>query len=91
MRPQSHREQIPEKRCGNCKHGLVPEFRDNLLCFHGDKIETKPGLSAGTTEVWLNGEDVGTMDGDEYDQVWAGRLVDWDDVCDEWEEEMNDG
>ena len=52
MRPQSHREQIPEKRCGNCKHGLVPEFRDNLLCFHGDKIETKPGLSAGTTEVW---------------------------------------
>jgi hypothetical protein len=86
MRPETHREQIPEKRCGNCRHALYPEYKRDLLCFCDDEIEIRgPGISPGTTEVWLNGEHIGLLDGDEYDEVWAGRIVDWDDVCDEWE------
>lgn len=32
----------------------------------------------------MNGEEVGMMDGDEYSDVWGGRVIDSDDICDEW-------
>jgi hypothetical protein len=85
VRPESHRIQIPEKRCGNCRHGLIPEHKNDLLCFFGDRIVTQPSfVRDGWDDVLLDGEPVGLMDGDEYDHVWGGRAVDDEDVCDEW-------
>jgi hypothetical protein len=86
-RPASHREQIPKRRCGNCRHGHLVEFKEDLLCFHGDQIVVLPGLSDEDSEVWLSGESVSLLDGDEYDAVWGGRVVDATDICDAWEKE----
>jgi len=30
------------------------------------------------------------LDGDEYGRVWANRIVDQDDVCDEWQKSGGD-
>jgi hypothetical protein len=86
-RPASHREQIPERRCGNCRFSAVPEYKDHLLCFFGDKVEIIPGLNPHKPTVLLDGEDVGLMEGDEYSEVWGGRVVEFSEVCDEWQPE----
>lgn len=92
MRPSSHREQSHDRCCGTCRHSAVPEYKDHLLCFHGDDVVFRgPGLRAGTVDVILNDDSVGLMEGDEYDHVWGGRVVDTDDVCDEWEQEQKGG
>lgn len=89
MRPTSHRDQIPEQGCHNCRHSHVVEFKGDLLCFHGDDIVATPSpCRDGWTDVELDGECVGIMDGDEWSKVWAGRVIDGTDVCDEWEEEV---
>lgn len=86
MRPESHREQTPERRCGNCIFSHLVAYKLDLLCFHGDNI-----LVTGKSEypvtsdfIEMDGEEVGMMDGDEYARVWSGRIVDSDDICDEW-------
>lgn len=88
-RPSSHRDQRHARCCGNCAFAHLVAYKLDLLCFHGDNI-----LVFGTSEhpvtaeyIQMNGEEVGMMEGDEYDRVWAGRRVDSDDVCDEWKPE----
>lgn len=87
MRPSTHRNQEFAKRCGNCKHCHVVEFKDDSLCFYGDNAKIIPSdLRDYWSEVELDGLDVGIMEGEEYSEVWAGRVVsDWCDVCDSWE------
>lgn len=91
MRPNSHHEQTPERRCGTCKHGHVPHYKDHLLCFFGDNVVVRKWKwdtddSSTKTDVELDGEDVGLME-DGYDEIWAGRVVDDTDICDEYEPE----
>ncbi len=88
-RPASHRDQPHERCCGNCKFAHLVAYKHDLLCFHGDNIEV-----TGTSEypvaseyVSVNGEEVGLMEGEDYSDVWAGRVVHSDEVCDEWEAE----
>lgn len=85
-RPASHREQPHERGCGNCFFSHLVAYKHNLLCFHGDNIEiTGQSLYPVKSDyVLLDGEEVGMMDGDEWSDVWADRVVDCDDVCDEW-------
>jgi len=63
----------------------------DLLCFHGDVIQIygQSHYPVAADHVWLaaNQEEVGMMEGDEYSKVWAERIVDSDDVCDEWKSE----
>ena len=89
MRPATHREQIPDKRCGNCRFAHIVSGKLDLLCFKGDQIEVtgKSGYPIDSDWIDLNGEDVGCLEGDAYSDVWGGRVVDGTDVCDEWESE----
>jgi hypothetical protein len=84
MRPVSHRTQDPEHGCFDCKHSAKPEYKDHLLCFFGDDVIINK--SQYITSVEFNGNDVSLMDGDEYDEVWGGRVVTPTDTCDEWEQ-----
>jgi hypothetical protein len=83
VRPSSHREQIPEQRCGNCRLAHLVR-REHLLCFHGDNVSTRKWDYG--TDVILNSQDVDLLEGDEFDELWAGRVVEPSDVCDEWED-----
>lgn len=84
-RPQSHCEQIPSRRCGNCRFAHIPEYKDDLLCFFGDAIESEQSYcNSHKSVVMLDGDHVGLLDGQEYDPVWANRVVDCTDICDEW-------
>lgn len=87
-RPASHREQEFDRSCGNCFFAHSPEYKRDLLCFFGDKIEINRWGFDGKidkVDVRLDGDDVGLMEGEEYSQVWGGRVVDpVSDVCDEW-------
>lgn len=89
MRPETHREQIPEKRCENCKFSELVHYKQDLLCFYGDNIKINKwhwkDSETINTDVKLDGEDVGLMEGDEYSKVWGGRVVDYTDICDEWQ------
>lgn len=38
------------------------------------------------TDVILDGQDVDLIEGEDFDEVWAGRAVEATDVCDEWED-----
>jgi len=93
MRPASHREQIFPQRCGNCFFAHAPYFkREHLLCFHGDNIDLShwrhEGSETVNTDVRIDGNDVGLMEGEEYSEVWGGRVVDdLNEVCDEWKPE----
>lgn len=89
MRPASHKDEPPEKRCGNCIFSRYLAIKEHLLCFHGDSIVDtgKSNYPVNASYVELNGEDVNFMEGDQYDRVWAGRVVDSSDVCEEWMEE----
>ena len=82
-RPASYDDTPPTQRCGNCRFSRLIEYKRDLLCFFGDEIETRPGVN-GTDDVTFNGEIVGILDGDEYDKIWGGRVVDSDCRCNEW-------
>ena len=86
-RPSSHHEQYHGTCCGNCKFARRVAYKLDLLCFHGDTIEIhgQSKYPVDADHVYLGGDEVGLMDGDAYDSVWAGRVVDSDEVCDEWE------
>jgi len=88
-RPASHRNQPHEKRCKNCKFAHLVAYKLDLLCFHGDDIRVSGQSQYPVTSdfVHMNGEEVGMMEGSEYDKVWCERIVDPDDVCDEWKPE----
>ena len=88
-RPSSHRDQPHERCCGNCAFAHLVAYKLDLLCFHGDSILVMGQSQYPVTAdfVQMNGEEVGMMEGDEYSKVWAGRIVDSDDVCDEWKSE----
>lgn len=60
----------------------------DLLCFHGDSIEVNGQSSYPVTadHVYMDGDEVGLKDGSDYDRIWAGRIVNSDDVCDCWAE-----
>lgn len=83
MRPDTHKLQMHDRCCGNCVHAKWLAYKRDLLCFHGDDIEVVPGGDGDF--VYLGGTEVNMLDGDEYDTVWAGRVVDADDVCDNWQ------
>ena len=91
MRPDSHREQTHQKCCGNCKYAFLHRrFRD-LLCFHGDNIKTKNWSWISEPkdikiDVILDGDNVENLEGEQYGEIWAGRIIDSSDICDEWEE-----
>ena len=89
MRPASHRDQPHNKCCGNCRHSHLVAYKIDLLCFYGDKIKVtgQSGYPVTADYVILNRDEVGMMEGDEYSKVWGGRIIDSDDVCDEWEAE----
>jgi len=87
-RPNSYREQILERRCGNCRFAAIPEYKDDLLCFFGDNAEIEQSnCNRNKSVVLIDGAHVGLLDGQEYDPVWASRVVDCTDVCDEWKPE----
>lgn len=89
MRPESHRECLPERRCGTCMHAHLLEFKGDLLCLHGDDFEVIP-YETGTVEIIVEGECVSVMDGGQYDEIWGGRVVDpCIEVCDEWKGQPN--
>lgn len=87
VRPTSHREQQFDRCCGNCKHCHVVEFKGDPLCFHGDDATIRPStLRDYWSEVEMEGRSVGLMEGEEYSEVWGGRVVEAAcDVCDSWE------
>lgn len=89
MRPESHQHQDHERCCGTCRFAKLVAYKLDLLCFHGDTIELH-----GTSEypvtadhVFMDDDEVGMLEGDAYDHVWARRKVDSDDVCGEWQPE----
>lgn len=94
-RPASHRDLRFEKRCANCRFSHWLDYKDDLLCFHGDTVvaeltERDTGKSAIKSKrlmrVLFDGKSVGRMQGDEYDKVWGSRVVDPElEVCDEWQ------
>lgn len=83
MRPESYRE--PEKRCGNCKHGIHVRWKDDRLCFFGDSIVVSRQEDSQGDFVQFNGLGVETMDGEEYSDVWGRHAVDEVGTCDMWE------
>lgn len=86
-RPASHYENLPARRCGSCRHSAYVEFKRDTLCFFGDNVRIGKGCDYPTPadSVELDGRDVGSMDGEEYSEVWAGRIVHPNlGTCDEW-------
>ena len=85
-RPETHRDQPHERCCGNCQFSKLVAYKHDLLCFHGDSIEVQgqTGYPIVADYIVMNGEEVGMLDGDEYGKVWASRITDYNDVCDEW-------
>lgn len=88
MRPESHRHQIPEKRCGNCRFRHEVKFKRDDLCFHGEEnlIEISGKDWDGEWITFIE-DDLAEIDGDEYSRIWAARHVDLTDICDHWEQE----
>jgi hypothetical protein len=88
-RPPSHRDQPHERCCGNCRFAYLIAYKLDLLCFHSDDIHVLGNSQYPVASVYLNlkGDAVSLMEGDEYDKVWAGRIVDQHEVCDEWTKE----
>ncbi|HUE70857.1 MAG TPA: hypothetical protein VMP01_08200 [Pirellulaceae bacterium] len=58
--------------------------RQHLLCFHADNVATRKWDYG--TDVILDGQDVDLIEGEDFDDVWARRVVDPSDVCDQWED-----
>ena len=88
-RPASHASQPHPKSCSNCALSHLVANKLDLLCFHGDNIEVTGHSNYPVTSdyVVMDGEEVGLLEGDEYDRIWSDRIVNPDDVCDEWIDE----
>lgn len=89
-RPASHRYQIPKHCCGNCEFSHIVEPTLDLLCFHGDNIRVI-GERNNSTEsefIEIDGEDIVLMSNDRYSEIWAGGIVDSDNICDEWRQKI---
>jgi len=86
MRPDTHRDQTPDKHCGNCRYSAWPIGSDYLWCFHGENVRRSKSGQASDEFVDLpDGRSIDTLEGDEMDQEWVKRHVDSvTDVCDEW-------
>ena len=92
MRPDSHREQTPEKRCGNCRFRHEVKFKRDDLCFYGeeDKIEVN-GKDWDGEWITFDGITLEIADWEDgYDKIWSKRIVDITDVCDHWREQESD-
>ncbi len=86
MRPKSYSDKPPEKCCATCKFAHLVAYKLDLLCFHGDTIEVTGNQEYPVRADYIDmcGEEVGMLEGDAYDKVWAGRVVDGSGVCNEW-------
>lgn len=86
MRPDSYREQLPEKRCGNCRFCHEVKFKRDDLCFHGEEnlIEVTGKDWDGEWITFIE-DDLTVIDGDSYSHIWGSRNVDLMYVCDQWE------
>lgn len=88
MRPDSHREQVHEKRCGNCRFRHEVKFYRGDLCFFGEEhLLEISGKDFDGECITFNEIDLTICDGDEYSKVWGKRVVDRLDICDKWEPE----
>jgi hypothetical protein len=88
VRPATHKHQQFQKCCATCKHSRVVAYKLDLLCFFGEADISIHGSESYPVEadcVFLGQDEVGLMEGDQYDRVWADRVVDPDDICDQWE------
>ena len=86
-RPASYDDSLPINRCGTCLHCHYVAYHGHLLCFYGDTILARRE-GQGTWDrsfIEMNGDSVELLEGDAYDKVWCGRIVDNGDTCDEWE------
>lgn len=91
-RPESHRSLLDQPNCSNCRHSNLIAYKQHLLCFHGDIIEVTghSEYPVKADHIELDGSEISLLDGDEYDRIWAGRVVDCTEVCDEWQSEPSD-
>lgn len=87
-RPASHNDEM-RVCCASCKHAYRVPFQNDLLCCHGDSVVElidDPPRRGIQFIAEINGIDVIAAEDDEYDRIWAGRVVDRSDVCSEWSE-----
>lgn len=91
-KPPSHREQIPERRCANCRHSVVEVRYRNLYCMHGEnwQIIGTSGYPTAAKYIAIEGEDIAYLEGAAHAKIWARCNVDPEDICDEWEAEDGD-
>ena len=92
MRPESYREVVPEKRCGNCRHCYRIRNADFFACLHGEIIESvhvyEYPVEAYDIKVARCRESTDYLEGDELDEFWVSTLIDDGidvGVCDHWE------
>lgn len=97
-RPASYDNSQPVNRCGTCRHCHYIRYHEDLLCFHGDEITAhRDGLGQwDKSDVELHSQPFGDssvalLDDDAYSNVWAGRVVAADAVCEEWEARKEGG
>lgn len=88
MRPKTYND-TGERSCSNCRHSHLVSYKLDLLCFHGDEIEVTghQEYPVIADHIQMAGEEVGMLEGDAYDKVWAGRIVDGGAICNQWEPE----
>lgn len=91
-RPESYDDTPPVNRCATCRHCHYVRYRRDLLCFHGDEITARrDGIGPwDQSDVELHSQPFGDssvemLDDEDYSQVWGGRTVAADAVCEEWE------
>lgn len=93
MRPESYREQFPEKRCGNCRHCYRIRNGDFFACLHGEIIESVHvyayPVESYDIKVARCSESTDFLEDDGIDEFWSSTCVDngFDTgICDHWEE-----
>ena len=96
MRPEDYKEQLPEKRCGNCKYMYEIRNLGYSACLHGEKITDAFLYRYPTQSFDLEIERLGAMTtdllvGDQFDKFWAETSVEWNGLCQHWEEGNNNG
>ena len=85
MRPESHRLNLPLRRCATCVHAAWLAWKRDWLCLHGDNSTRSQYGISGQEFVEIDGAELNGMDGEEYSRYWGGRVVDPEvEVCDEW-------
>jgi hypothetical protein len=91
-KPPSHSEQLPKQMCGNCRHSVVEARYRDLFCMRNEKWQVTGNSKYPVTATYIavDGEEITCMEGDQYNKVWARCVVDYTDICDEWESENDD-